>query len=144
MEILLEQREEEGVAVNNGDTNDWAYKVVKDLNSLRKIIISDDKGKGRFNDTLDSCFSLSKSQGDTVTELEAFIEKNANKIATHKEGRNFCLEEAIKNAETIFYLRKEMNCKQRTVDKLLQTLAVCLQQESLIRARLFFSHRTLK
>ena len=45
MEVLLEQQEEEGVVVNNGDTNDWAYKVVKDLNSSKNPIFQMTKGK---------------------------------------------------------------------------------------------------
>ena len=145
LEILLEQLEEEGVAVNYGDRNESAYKVVKDLNSLRNPIISEDKWKGTVNDTLDSSFSLSKSKGDTVTELEGFMEKNANKIVTHKEGRNdnpyeFLIsaqEKQLKmQSEIIFYLRKEMDCLRgqlRIIDKLLQTLVVRLQLESLIR-----------
>ena len=121
--------------------NELAYKVVKDLNNLRNPIVSDDKAKGTVNDSLDSSFSLSKIQGETVTELEGFIEKNANKIVTYKEGRNdnpyeFLIsaqEKQIKmQSEAIFCSRKEMDCKQRTIGKLLQTLAVCLQWESLI------------
>ena len=88
LEILLEELEEEGALINYGDANESAYKVVKDLNSLRNPIVSDNKGNGTVNDTLDGSFSLSNSQGDTVTELKGFIEKNANKIVTHKEGRN--------------------------------------------------------
>ena len=38
LEILLDQLEE-GVIVNYEDTNESAYKVVKDLNSLRNPII---------------------------------------------------------------------------------------------------------
>ena len=37
-----------------------------------------------------------------------------------------------------------MDCKQRTIDKLLQTLVDCLQRESLNVTRIFFSYRTLK
>ena len=78
LEILLELLEEEGVVVNYGDKNESAYKVVKDLNSLKDPIISDDKGKVTVNDTLDSSFSLSKSQSDTVTELEGFMHSRSN------------------------------------------------------------------
>ena len=71
LKTLLDQLEEESVIVNYGDTNKSAYKVVKNLNSSTNPIISDDKGKGTVSVTLDSSFSLSKGQGDTVTELEA-------------------------------------------------------------------------
>ena len=71
-----------------GDANVSAYRVVKYLNSLKNSIISDDKRKDTVSVTLDSSFSLSESRGETVTELEGFIEKNANKIVTHKESRN--------------------------------------------------------
>ena len=37
-----------------------------------------------------------------------------------------------------------MDCKQRTVDKLLQTLAVCLQRESLIRDENIFLLQNFK
>ena len=37
-----------------------------------------------------------------------------------------------------------MGCKQRTIDKLLQTLGVCLQRGSLIRDENIFTYRTLK
>ena len=83
METLLVQLEEEGVIVNYGGAIESAYKVAKDLNSSRNSVISDDKGKGTISVTLDNSFSLY-----TVTELEGFIEKNANKIVTHKESRN--------------------------------------------------------
>ena len=36
-------------------------------------------------------------------------------------------------SDTIIYIRKEINCKQTTIKKLLQTLTVCLKRESLIR-----------
>ena len=55
---------------------------------MKNSIISDDKRKDTVNVTLDSSFSLSESRVETVTELEGFIEKNANKIVTHKESRN--------------------------------------------------------
>ena len=115
-------------SVNYGDTNESAYKVVKNLNSLRNPIISDDKGKGTVSVTLDSSFSFSKSQGDTVTELVGFMEKNVNKIVTHKESRNDNPYEFLISAQekllkmqnkTIFYFRKEMDCKEMTIDKLL-------------------------
>ena len=92
------------------------------------------------NDTIDSSYLL-KSQGGAVTELEGFIQKNAGKIATHKEGRNddpyeFLISAQVEKlkmqSETIFYLWKEMDCKQKTIDKLLETLVVCLLWESLI------------
>ena len=72
--------------VNYGDTNE--LKVIIDLDSSRSPIISDDKGKGTAGVALDSSFSLSKSQDVKVTEVQEFKEKNANKIVTHKEGRN--------------------------------------------------------
>ena len=71
-----------------GDANVSAYTVAKYLNSLKNSIISDDKRKDTVSVTLDSSFSLSESRSETVTELEGFIEKNANKIVTHKESRN--------------------------------------------------------
>ena len=43
-------------------------------------------------------------------------------------------------SETIFYLRKEMDCKQKTIDKLYQNLLVCLQRESLTREEKIFSY----
>ena len=55
---------------------------------MKNSIISDDKRKDTVSVTLDSSFSLSESRSETVTELEGFIEKNANKIVTHKESRN--------------------------------------------------------
>ena len=61
-----------------------AYKVVKGLNNSKNPITSDDKGKGTISVTLDNSFSLSKSQGGIVIELERFIEKNENKIVTQK------------------------------------------------------------
>ena len=71
-----------------GDANVSAYTVAKYLNSLKNSIISDDKRKDTVSVTLDSSFSLSESRSETVTELEGFTEKNANKIVTHKESRN--------------------------------------------------------
>ena len=65
-----------------------ADKVVKDLNNSKNSILSDGKGKGTVSIALDSSFSLSKSQGDTVIELEGCIENNANKIVTDKESRS--------------------------------------------------------
>ena len=55
---------------------------------MKNSIISDDKRKDTVSVTLDSSFSLSESRSETVTELEGFTEKNANKIVTHKESRN--------------------------------------------------------
>ena len=142
MEILLDQMEEEGIVVNFGDANELEYQLVKDLNNFKIPSISDDKGKGTVIITLDSSFSLSKSQLDTVTELEVFIVKNANEIMIYKEGRNdnsYVLlmpaqEKQLKmQSENIFNLRKEMDSKQKTIDKLLKNLAVCLHRESLIR-----------
>ena len=63
---------------------------------------------------------MSKSHGDTVAEHQEFIEKNRNKILTHKEGRNdkpfevliSSQENQLKmQSKAIFYLRKKMNCK---------------------------------
>ena len=83
LDILLVQPEEKSVVVNYGDTNESSYKVVKVLNCLKNLIISDDKGKDTVNDTLDSSCFLSKSQGDTITELEGFVQNNANTIVTY-------------------------------------------------------------
>ena len=67
-------------------------------------------------------------------------------MVTHKEGRidhpyEFLTcgqEKQLKmESETIFYLWKEMDCKQRII-------AVCLRWESLIRDENFFSCGTLK
>ena len=67
-------------------------------------------------------------------------------MVAHEEGRIdhpyefliYVQEKQLKmESETIFYLRKEMDCKQRTI-------AVCLRWESLIRDENFFSCRTLK
>ena len=80
--------EKEGAVVNYGDTNESTYKVVKDLNSSKNTIISDEKREASISAILDSSFSLLKSQGDAVIELEGFTEKNENKTVTHKEGRN--------------------------------------------------------
>ena len=55
---------------------------------MKNPIISDDKGKDPVNDTLDSSCFLSKSQSDTITELQGFVQKNANTIVTYKEDRN--------------------------------------------------------
>ena len=88
MEIFLPQLEKEGAVVNYGDRNESAYEIVKDLNSSKNTVISDDKREGSVSIILDSSFSLSKSQGNTVIELEEFTEKNENKTVTHKEGRN--------------------------------------------------------
>ena len=134
--------EEEGIVVNFGDANELEYQLVKDLNNFKIPSISDDKGKGTVIITLDSSFSLSKSQLDTVTELEVFIVKNTNEIMIYKEGRNdnsYVLlmpaqEKQLKmQSENIFNLRKEMDSKQKTIDKLLKNVAVCLHRESLIR-----------
>ena len=56
------------------------------------------------------------------------------------------LEKQLKmESDTIIYIRKEINCKQTTIKKLLQTLTVCLKRESLIRDdNIFFSCWTLK
>ena len=43
-------------------------------------------------------------------------------------------------SDTIFYLRKEMDCKQKTIDKLYQNLLLCLQRESLTREENIFSY----
>ena len=118
LEILLEKLKEEGVVVNYEHANEVTYTVVKDLNSSKNPTISGDKveWKGRVSITLDSFFSLSKSQGDTVTELEEFIEKNSNKIVTHKKGRKHspckflvaALEKQLKTQSgTIFYFLKK-------------------------------------
>ena len=88
LEIFLPQLEKEGAVINYGDTNESAYEIVKDLNSSKNTVISDDKREGSVSIILDSSFSLSKSQGNTVIELEGFTEKNENKTVTHKEGRN--------------------------------------------------------
>ena len=85
LEILLDQLEKEGAVVKYGDTNESAYKVVKYLNSSKNTIISDEKREASISVILDSSFSLSKSQRNTVIELEGFTE---NKTVTHKEGRN--------------------------------------------------------
>ena len=120
---------------------------------MRNPIISDDKGKGTVSVTLDSSFSFSKSQGDTVTELVGFMEKNVNKIVTHKESRNDNPYEFLISAQekllkmqnkTIFYFRKEMDCKEMTIDKLLRTFAVCLLRESLIRDENIFLSQNYK
>ena len=59
--------------VNYGNANE--LKVIIDLDSSRSPIISDDKGKGTASATLDSSFSLSKSQDVKVTEVQEFKEK---------------------------------------------------------------------
>ena len=123
---------------------------------MKNPIISDDKGKDTVNDTLDSSCFLSKSQGDTITELEGFVQKNANTIVTYKEDRNgnpyvSAQEEQLKmqrererERERDLFSRKEIDCKQRTIDKLLQTLAVCLQRQSLIHDENIFHLQNFK
>ena len=66
LEIFLPQLEKEGAGVNYGDTNESAYEIVKDLNSSKNTVISDDKREGSVSIILDSSFSLSKSRGNTV------------------------------------------------------------------------------
>ena len=42
-------------------------------------------------------------------------------------------QQLVLQSETIFYLRKELENKQKTIDKLLENLSVCLHRDSLLR-----------
>lgn len=46
-------------------------------------------------------------------------------------------------SDTKRFLRKEMDSKQRTIDKFLQTLAICLQENLLKHDEKVISYRTL-
>ena len=72
------------------------------------------KGEVQLRVALDSSFLFSKSQGDTVTGAWEVLEKNANKIVIHKEGRNnnpyefliFALEKQLKMESDAILLYK--------------------------------------
>lgn len=61
-----------------------------------------------------------------MTALEGIIEKNASNIATDKEDKN---DGNKMQKETIFYSRKKMDLKRRTIDKLVEMLPACLHRE---------------
>ena len=65
---------------------------------IPRSYFSDDTGKGTVSIILSS-FSLSRSQGDTVTEVEDFKEKNSNKIVIYKENRNDNSYELLMSAQ---------------------------------------------
>lgn len=91
--LFLDQLVEKGIVFNYENANKLGYKVVKDRNPVRRIQSFHMEGKAIVSVTLDSPFSLSKSQGDTVTKLEGFIEK---KMQTRSWHINFSLAE-LKN-----------------------------------------------
>ena len=57
----------------------------------------------------------------------------------------FSQEEQIKSQrEFIFFLRKELESKQRVIDNLLKTLIVCLHTQSSMRDERYFSSQSQK
>ena len=66
-------------------------------------------------------------------QIRSWYIRNANNDNPYKFLISAQEKQLKMRSVTIFCFRKETDCKQRTIDKLLQTLAVCLQQETLIR-----------
>ena len=74
---------------------------------------------------------MSKGQGDTITELERFKEMSAQ------------VKQSKTQSDTKRFLRKEMDSKQRKIDKFLQTLAIYEQKNLLKHDEKVISYRTL-
>lgn len=94
LENLFKQLEEGGVV----ETQMNRYIKLLKIWIIPRIYFSDDTGKGTVSIILSS-FSLSRSQGDTVTEVEDFKEKNSNKIVIYKENRNDNSYELLMSAQ---------------------------------------------
>ena len=92
-----------------------------------------------------------------IKELEDFFDRRAITCLKSKNGKKddvsihvcqqlfFSQEEQIKSQrEFIFFLRKELESKQRVIDNLLKTLAVCLHTQSSMRDERYFSSQSQK
>ena len=92
-----------------------------------------------------------------IKELEDFFDRQASTCLKSKNNKKdnvsihvcqqlfFSQEEQIKSErESIFFLRKELESKQKVIDNLLRTLTVCLYTQPSMRDERYFSSQSRK
>ena len=92
-----------------------------------------------------------------IKELEDFFDRQASTCLKSKNNKKdnvsihvcqqlfFSQEEQIKSErEYIFFLRKELESKQKVIDNLLRTLTVCLYTQPSMRDERYFSSQSRK
>ena len=92
-----------------------------------------------------------------IKELEDFFDRQASTCLKSKNNKKdnvsihvcqqlfFSQEEQIKSErEYIFFLRKELESKQKVIDNLLRTLTVCLHTQPSMRDERYFSSQSRK
>ena len=164
LQMLLDNLEEEGILENRGDDSSQCFYLKESIESYMKrrqkateIIESrEDDTHGRPILEMLTPLPNQNISGD-IKELEDFFDRQASTCLKSKNNKKdnvsihvcqqlfFSQEEQIKSQrEFIFFLRKELESKQRVIDNLLKTFIVCLHTQSSMRDERYFSSQSQK
>ena len=164
LQMLLDNLEEEGILENRGDNSSQCFYLKESIESYAKrrqkvteIIDS------REDDTqgwaiLEMHTPLpNQNISDDIKTLEYFFDRQASTCLKSENNKKdnvrihvcqqlvFSHEEQIKSQrEFIFFLRKELESKQRVIDNLLKTMTVCLHTQSSMRDERYFISQSQK
>ena len=137
---MLDQLVEDGFVKNYGEMDEPAYVTTEKSKSYRNGFKQEDP---RIHSSgtptpynINTPFNRSNND---IAELEGFIDRHMKSIITPEDVDDVtphaqliqCQKDHIElQKETIFYLRNELENKQKNIDKLLETLSGCLHQNS--------------
>ena len=159
--MLLDNLEEEGILENGRDDSSQCFYLKESIESYTKrrkkaseIIDSrEDDTQGRPILEMLTPLPNQNISGD-IKELEDFFDRQASTCLKSKDNKKdnvsihvcqqlfFSQEGQLKSQRELFlFLRKELESKQRVIDK---TLTVCLETQSSMRDERYFSSQSQK
>ena len=164
LQMLLDNLEEEGILENRGDNSSQCFYLKESIESYAKrrqkvteIIDSrEDDTQGWPILEMHTPFP-NQNISDDIKTLEYFFDRQASTCLKSENNKKdnvrihvcqqlvFSHEEQIKSQrEFIFFLRKELESKQRVIDNLLKTMTVCLHTQSSMRDERYFISQSQK
>ena len=158
LQMLLDNLEEEGILENRGDNSSQCFYLKESIESYAKRrqkvteIIDSREDDTQGWPILEMHTPLpNQNISDDIKTLEYFFDRQASTCLKSENNKKdnvrihvcqqlvFSHEEQIKSQrEFIFFLRKELESKQRVIDNLLKTMTVCLHTQSSMRDERYF------
>ena len=164
LQMLLDNLEEEGILENRGDNSSQCFYLKESIESYAKRrqkvteIIDSREDDTQGWPILEMHTPLpNQNISDDIKTLEYFFDRQASTCLKSENSKKdnvrihvcqqlvFSHEEQIKSQrEFIFFLRKELESKQRVIDNLLKTMTVCLHTQSSMRDERYFISQSQK
>ena len=164
LQMLLDNLEEEGILENRGDNSSQCFYLKESIESYAKRrqkvteIIDSREDDTQGWPILEMHTPLpNQNISDDIKTLEYFFDRQASTCLKSENNKKdnvrihvcqqlvFSHEEQIKSQrEFIFFLRKELESKQRVIDNLLKTMTVCLHTQSSMRDERYFISQSQK